>query len=71
MNEFEFGKWSYSASCSTDDMDIWMIELKNGEKRWYTRFNNKKYIFLDALPDGCTDKGLLTEPVVYTLSMSI
>lgn len=71
MEDIDFGNWSYSASCSTDIEDIWMIEMKNGDKRWYARYDLKKHYFIDAMPSECTGSNLIQEPLVYFMSMAI
>lgn len=71
MEDLKFGKWSFLASCETDDKNIRMIELHNGEKRWYARYNMDKHVFLDALPQDCAGSDHLADSFVYTLSIAI
>lgn len=71
MEDLKFGNWSYSASCSTDHPDIWMIEMKNNEKKWCGRYDLNKHLFLDVLPCECTGSEYIMDSLVYSISIAI
>jgi hypothetical protein len=72
MDYLKFGKWSYSTSCATNQEDIWLIEMKNGDRRWYSRFDMKKLIILDAMPVDCLPMNeVMDGSAIYGYTISI
>jgi hypothetical protein len=71
MIDHSIGKWKPTDYQATDDKNIFVIELTNGDRKWYSRFDISSRLLLDAVPLGCVTTSFFAEDSIYYLSISI
>lgn len=65
------GEWVMRTSCCTTDENIVLIELNNGTKSVWTRYDLIDKVLLDAVPEGVTTESRFFEDLIYFMAIVI
>lgn len=68
---FEIANWEIKFSHETDDPNIKLVEFNNKGKQWFARVDMDQRIILDAMPTDCTAPPLLSEAVMFYITIAI